>query len=388
MNDVERHEKLIPQGTQVASKSRSRFCRGYGPAWIDSADHCFVHCGDREWIDMTAGLGALVTGHVYPYFHTASPMTLPLPHRNELALAEYLSSRIPWAEQMRFLKTGTDATTAAVRQARVFTGRDLIVDFGDYHGWSDPFLTSEQEGVPYAVRDLTIRRSRVIDQIAVVDKTVAAVILEPHPLQGMDVDFLTALRARCTEVGAVLIFDEVISGFRLHMQGAAGVSGVIPDLTCAGKAMGNGWPISVLYGRADIMSCWDRTHISGTHFAEPTAMAMAIKVLDETGGQVLWQEDPPKLPAPFEVVGTRMWWCVRGPAAHLTLLQKRLMDAGYLTNFSHFTYHALHSHEERYMRFLREEAAHLSTLDGPFVERLLRADGIPINKTIFRRTSA
>lgn len=117
---------------------------------------------------------------------------------------------------------------------------------------------------------------------------VAAVILEPASLKHYDIDFLKALRQRCNEKNMVLIFDEVITGFRAAPGGIAELSGVQPDLWCAGKAMGNGWPISVIAGKREIMQCFSRTHLSGTHYAEPTAMAAAITTLKEMKKKKFW----------------------------------------------------------------------------------------------------
>lgn len=376
----ERHNQLVPMGTQVSSKGRFRFCEGYGPEWIHDADGCRVMDDqDRTYIDVTGGLGGLVLGH--NRLQSRQPGLFPLPHVAEGELAEYLNQKIPHAESMRFLKTGTDATSAAIRLARISTGRDHVVDLGSYHGWADAFITPEHQGVPEMVRGLT-ERTR---DLSCIGPETAAVILEPWPLTGLDVPFLWQVAHRCDEMGAVLIYDEVISGFRCGMTGVVGHGAPVPDLTCAGKAMGNGWPISVVYGRARIMHEWHKTHISGTHFADPACMLGAMEVLEQTNGSVMFQQDPPVLPAPFQVVGTRMWWCVKGPDLALTLLQKKLLDLGWLTNFSHFTYLDLQEHEANYARDLVTLATEISLLDESHMREAL--GDIPLNRTVFRRNA-
>jgi glutamate-1-semialdehyde 2,1-aminomutase len=289
-----RHEKLIPMATQVSSKGRFRYCDGHGPAFITQGDGCRVLGSDSRWyIDWTMGLGAVTLGHGRGL--PGDAIAWPLPSFVEVLLAEKIQQLMPSMEMMRFLKTGTDATTAAVRLARAFTGRNNILRCG-YHGWQDWALNSdyaEKEGVPQCVRNMTISvpYGDALNLTAeIVAHKPAALIIEPAPISGMNAAFLAEARAVCSENGVVLIFDEVITGFRMHPGGAQKLAGVNPDLTCAGKAMANGQPISVVGGRADIMQKFCDTHISGTHFAEVHAMRAALfnleqmeKSLAETG---------------------------------------------------------------------------------------------------------
>ena len=201
----------------------------------------------------------------------------------------------------------------------------------------------------------------------------------------MDLDFLNAIRERCDHKGVVLIYDEVISGFRCGMSGVMDHGAPAPDLTCAGKAMGNGWPISVVYGKREVMECWSRTHISGTHFADPACMQGALEVLEQTKGVMMFQDDPPVLPEPFLTVGTKMWWCVKGPDLQLTALQKRLMDKGWLTNFSHFTYQCFQEYERHYRDLLVVEATAIAGLSDEQVRAELGS--IPLNRSVFRRNA-
>jgi glutamate-1-semialdehyde 2,1-aminomutase len=342
MDDVERHEAIFPFGAQVSSKSRRRFCRGKenGPRWIEGGLGAFVRAdNNRSYLDLTAGLGALTLGH---RTCADTPRAYPLPTKEELILADKIQAMIPWAWRMRFLKNGGDATTAAIRLARVYTGRDEIVDFGNYHGCQDAFISEDHDGVPSCIRALTVRLAPTIENLARIDDRVAAVILEAAPLNPLPDGFLDALRARTARAGTVLIFDDVISGFRAHRQGAAGLAGVIPDLTCAGKAMGNGWPISVVYGNRDVMSCWERTHLSATHWAEPSAMTAAVDNLNQMIDAGFWE-----LQKQWDFggqVSNGYWSVLKLSDVEQTFVQSKLLDLGIITNMSQFFYLDLWEH--------------------------------------------
>lgn len=344
MNDVQRHEKIFPFGCNVSSKSRRRFCEGKvnGPKWITESCGAYVYDQNgKAYIDLTAGLGAITLGHRE---NAKTTRCYPLPSHAELMLADKIQSMIPWAWRMRFLKNGGDATSAAIRLARVYTGRDYVVDFGNYHGCQDAFITDDHDGVPEAVRALTMRPTPTFEHIdRYVNESVACVILEGSPLNPLSEGFLASLKRKCARVGAVLIFDDIISGFRAHPQGAAGLSGVIPDLTCAGKAMANGWPISVVYGDADIMSCWERTHLSATHWAEPSAMEAAVKNLNLMQEERFWEHQEEWGFAGQADNGH--WSVLKLPEPDATFVQSYLLDLDIITNLSQFFYLDLMPHK-------------------------------------------
>lgn len=354
--DVERHEALIPLGCQVSSKGRFRNCAGFGPDWIAGGAGAHVWDDPRHrYIDWSCGLGALTLGHGGPIGHT--PACLPLPHRVELDLAEMLHAWIPCAEQVRFLKTGTDATSACVRLARVHTGKDIIIDAGNYHGCADWSLAAEHEGVPQCVRDLT-KRVPYNDAAAVEELlakgNVAAVILEPVSLIAPADGYLQRLRGLCTLHGAVLIFDEVITGIRMAKGGAQEVYGVVPDLCAIGKGMANGYPISAVCGKREVMQCWERTHLSGTHFGDPGCMNAALVTMHRLASADFWAHQ--------KHIGTRMlegtkaaitnagcdavaksvghphWWVLQiADPIKQTFVQERMIEGGVLgSNGSHF----------------------------------------------------
>jgi glutamate-1-semialdehyde 2,1-aminomutase len=289
----DRHDQLVPMGTMVSSKGRFRYCDGFGPEFIIDGDGCQVKGSNDKWyVDWACGLGAITLGHRRGLMGDA--ISWPMPSTAEVDLAELVCRMVPCAEAVRFMKNGSDATAAAVRLARAFTGREKIVRCG-YHGWNDIFLNAdyaEKKGVPQCVRDLTVSvpfgdLESLEDHLLKGD--VAAFILEPAPLCAPKDWYLRMVKDSCEKVGTVLIFDEVITGFRMAAGGAQQVYGVTPDLTAAGKAMGNGHPISVVCGRHDIMECWGETHLSGTHFGEVHAMRAAVYTLSKMDNDDFWQ---------------------------------------------------------------------------------------------------
>jgi glutamate-1-semialdehyde 2,1-aminomutase/spore coat polysaccharide biosynthesis protein SpsF len=200
----------------------------------------------------------------------------------EVELAELLVELIPCAERVRFGKNGSDATSACVRIARAATGRDRIAA-GGYHGWQDWYIgaTARHKGVPGAVRSLTHR-------FPFLDLPALEAILERHPgeFAGVIVEtvgateppegHLEALRDLTHAHGALLIFDEIVTGFRVHLGGAQARYGVTPDLSAFGKSMGNGMPISAVVGRADLMAEMEHIFFSSTFGGETLSLAASL----------------------------------------------------------------------------------------------------------------
>ena len=187
---------------------------------------------------------------------------------------------------VRFGKNGSDATSGAVRAARAFTGRDRVACCG-YHGWQDWYIgsTTRNAGVPKAVRDLT--HLFAYNDLASLEKLLeehpgefAAVIMEPVNFVEPAPGFLEGVKHLAHRHGALLIFDEICVGFHFGLGGAQKLFGVTPDLACFGKAMGNGFPISCVLGRADVMQAFDEIFYSFTFAGEVASMAAAMKVLD------------------------------------------------------------------------------------------------------------
>jgi len=277
--------------------------RGHGSSLVD--------VDGREYVDYVCSWGALILGHVHPAvlaaIHAAAEngWTYGAPCPAEVELAEAVRRRMPSVEVMRFVNSGTEATMAAVRLARAATGRDLIIKFeGCYHGHADGFLVKagsgvatlglpDSPGVPAALASLTLT-APFNDATAVAElfrkhaKSIAAVIVEPYVGNAgfipPDADFHPALRALCDDHGALLIFDEVMTGFRVAAGGAQERLGIVPDLTTLGKIVGGGFPVGVYGGRADLMhriAPDGPVYQAGTLSGNPIAMAAGLATLRE-----------------------------------------------------------------------------------------------------------
>ena len=262
------------------------------PARMTRASGCRVWDeAGREYVDYVMALGAVALGYGHPDVNRAAESAIaagvvgPLPPIAEEALAEALSARIPWLEQMRFLKTGAEAVAAAVRLARVATGRDEVLGCG-YHGWLD-WCQGSTEGVPAAVRglfaelpfnDVAVGR----DMIRAHAPRLAAVVIEPVIVTEPTRDWLRMLRVETERVGAILIFDEIKTAFRLAIGGAVARYALepAPDLVVLGKALGNGFPLAVVGGSKDLMAGATRTWISSTLATEGVALAAARATLE------------------------------------------------------------------------------------------------------------
>ena len=244
----------------------------------------------REYLDYVMALGAVALGYGHLEVNRAAEVALaagvvgPLPPVAEEELAEALSERIPWLEQMRFLKTGAEAVAAAVRLARVATGRDDVLGCG-YHGWLD-WCQGTSEGVPAAVRGLfaelpfnDVAGGR--EMIRMRAPQLAAVVIEPVVVTEPTREWLQMLRSETERAGAILIFDEIKTGFRLAIGGAVARYGLRPgpDLVVFGKALANGFPLAVVGGRKDLMAAANRTWISSTLATEGVALAAARATL-------------------------------------------------------------------------------------------------------------
>jgi glutamate-1-semialdehyde 2,1-aminomutase/spore coat polysaccharide biosynthesis protein SpsF len=286
--------RVIPGGSQTVSKGATQFVQGVAPTFLVRGQGSHVWDADgNEYIDFPMALGPIILGHCY---HTvdeavsqqmAHGVSFSLPHPLEIEVAEHLAAMVPCAEMARFGKNGSDATAGAVRLARAYTSRDLIACCG-YHGWQDWYIgaTTFNRGVPKAVRQLTITfEYNNIDSLKRLlnrnRKRVAAVILEPIGVLEPEGEFLQQVRDLCNREGCLLIFDEVITGFRLARGGAQEYFGVIPDLACFGKAMANGYPLSAVVGPREIMKHFEETFFSFTFGGEALSLAASLATLKE-----------------------------------------------------------------------------------------------------------
>jgi len=265
----------------------------------------------RRYVDLCMSWGPLILGHAVPEVISAAReameegLTFGAPSRRELSLARRIKTMVPFMEKMRFVSSGTEAVMSALRAARGFTGRDRILKFdGCYHGHSDAMLVKagsglitfgepSSAGVPKGFADLTLVSS--LDDLEALDKVfdqcgdqLAAAIIEPIPANNgllvQDGVFLNRLRELCTKHGTVLIFDEVISGFRVAPGGAAELLGITPDLVTYGKIIGGGMPVGLYGGRKDIMAVISPdgpVYQAGTLSGNPVAMAAGLATLEK-----------------------------------------------------------------------------------------------------------
>ena len=258
----------------------------------------------RRYIDLVQSYGAIILGHAHPTVvdaitrAAADGTSYGAPTPREMKLAEAIRERVPTCERVRLMSSGTEATMTAIRLARGATGRNRIVKFaGNYHGAADPLLAASGSGVATlglpgtagvpaaAVADTMVVPYNIVPEL---DDAVACVIVEPvaanmglvPPARG----FLEGLRAACDRAGALLIFDEVITGFRVDLGGAQARYDVRPDITCFGKVIGGGLPIGAIGGRRDVMeqlSPLGPVFHAGTLSGNPLATAAGLAALDE-----------------------------------------------------------------------------------------------------------
>jgi glutamate-1-semialdehyde 2,1-aminomutase len=287
-----RAEKVIPLGSQTFSKSRIQYPQGQAPLFLTHGRGGRVwDVDDNEYIDLVCGLLPVVLGYCDPDVDGAirsqleKGITFSLATELEIELAELLVEIIPSAEMVRFGKNGSDVTAACVRIARAVTGRDHIAA-GGYHGWQDWYIgaTTRHKGVPNAVRELT-HKFPFLDLNALEDLfnqykgQFAGVIVETVGAVEPPAGHLEALRDLTHRHGALLIFDEIITGFRVHLGGAQARYGVTPDLSAFGKSMGNGMPISAIVGRAEFMTEMENIFFSSTFGGETLSLAAGIATL-------------------------------------------------------------------------------------------------------------
>lgn len=290
---LERAKRVIPGCAQTFSKGYTQYVQGVAPIFLRRGKGCRVWDVDgNEYIDYVQGLLPNILGYAHDEVNAAAAAQLQeghsfsLPHPLEVQLAERLTRLIPCAEMVRFGKNGSDATSGAVRAARAFTNRDRIACCG-YHGWQDWYIgsTTRNAGVPPTVRQLT--HPFTYNDLSSLEKLFnehpgefAAVIMEPMNFVDPARGFLTGVKELAHKHGALLIFDEICTGFHFGLGGAQKLFGVTPDLACFGKAMGNGFPIACVLGRADVMRIFSEIFFSFTFAGEVASMAATMKVLD------------------------------------------------------------------------------------------------------------
>ena len=284
--------ELIPAQTQTLAKGPGQNIKGVAPKYLQRGKGSHVWDVDgNEYIDYTMAVGPLSLGYAYDKVDDAireqlkDGITFSLMHPLEVEVAQLINKVVPNAESIRYSKVGADVTSAAVRLARAYTGRNKVLCCG-YHGWHDWYIsvTDRNKGIPQQVQDLTFTFNyndiqSVIDSI---DEDTACVILEPFVFEEPKDNFLYKLRDVCTQNGTVLIFDEMWTGFRVAVGGAQEYFGVKADLACFSKAVANGMPISILTGKKDIMKLLEKDVFFFTTFGgEALSLAAVIATVTE-----------------------------------------------------------------------------------------------------------
>jgi glutamate-1-semialdehyde aminotransferase len=296
----------IPGFTSTASK-RPEALYGPGaprglPVRLTRALGCEVWDAEgRRYLDFIMALGAVSLGYGHPAVNAAAHAAIdagvvgPLPPELEERVADRLARLVPWMERARFLKTGAEAVAAAVRLARAHTGREVILRSG-YHGWLDWCQPAGTPGVPQALAELSeelpfndSERGRTLIRRA--GDRLAAVVIEPVVETAPTAEWLAMLREETERVGALLILDEIKTGFRLAVGGAAERYAIVPDLVAVGKALANGFPLAAVAGRREVMEQVRHTWISSTLATESVALAAA----EATLGVIAEQDVPAHL---------------------------------------------------------------------------------------------
>jgi glutamate-1-semialdehyde aminotransferase len=288
--------KLIPSVTQTLAKGPQQNIKGIAPKYLQKGKGSHVWDVDgNEYIDFNMAIGPLSLGYAYDKVDNAiikqleDGITYSLMHPLEVEVAELINEIIPNAESIRFSKTGADVTSASIRVARAFTGRERVLCCG-YHGWHDWYIsvTDRNKGIPNSVQDFTFtfNYNDLESFKNSIDDDIAAVILEPFVFEAPKNDFLNELKEICTKNGTLLIFDEMWTGFRIALGGAQEFFNVKADLATFSKAIANGMPLSVLTGRKDVMNVLEKdvffyTTFGGEALSLAAAKATMIELRDK-----------------------------------------------------------------------------------------------------------
>lgn len=296
---LERASGLVPGCAQTTSKGPTNWVQGVAPTHLERGAGSHVWDVDgNEYIDYVSSLGPIILGHDYPAVTDAVTSQVSegtmfsLPHPLGVEVAERFRELVPCAEMVHFAKNGNDVTTLAAKLARAHTGRDIIATQG-YHGWSDTWMgtTPMHQGIPDAVRNNTVEfeyndiesLERIFDRHP---DDVAAIVTTPVNLSPPEDEFLERVREIADREDALLVFDEILTGFRFAVGGAQEFFDVVPDLGCFAKGMANGYPISAIAGRRDVMEGLtdDEFFFSTTYAGETVSLAAAkacLSVLDD-----------------------------------------------------------------------------------------------------------
>lgn len=285
--------RRIPGGSQTGSKRPQNFAYGAYPIYAQRAEGCRITDVDgNEFIDYVMALGPIVLGYQYPAVDEAiieqvrEGIIAGLLFPEEVELAELMAELVPCAEMVRYFKGGGEATAAAARLVRAHTGREIILNAG-YRGWPDVWTAQHNDGgIPKAL-EASVRSfspasgpEGVAQLLKEYEGNVAGIFI--GVLGGeVSAEYLQAVKELAHQHGALLVYDEIVTGFRLSQGGLQGYTQVVPDVACFAKAMANGMPISAVAGRADVMKTMEGLRISITYGGEAVSIAASIATLKE-----------------------------------------------------------------------------------------------------------
>ena len=431
-----RAKQLIPGGTQLLSKRPEMFAPGLWPTYAREARGCeVIDLDGRRFIDMTtSGIGSCLLGYADPDVTEAVQRRVALGSMSslnaaeEVELAELLIELHPWAEQVRYARSGGESMAIAVRIARAATGRDKIV-FCGYHGWSDWYLAANvnpagatdglqghllpglaPNGVPRGLAGtalpFTYNRLQELEQLVTRHGSeLAAVVMEPTRSTDPEPGFLEGVRELCNRCGATLIFDEISSGWRMHLGGAHLKYGVMPDVAVFAKALGNGHPMAAIIGRRRVMEAAQTSFISSTYWTEavgPTAALATIRKLRDVniaahtshiGGLMRdgWKFLGQRYAVPVKISGHAALLGLsfehEQAAALGTFLTARMLDRGFLTGSGFYPSYAHKEHHvTQYFAALEPTFTELADAirEGDVLQRL-QMIGVPVRHTGFAR---
>jgi glutamate-1-semialdehyde 2,1-aminomutase len=425
-----RARRLIPGGTQLLSKRPEMFLPDEWPAYYSRARGAETWDLDgNRYIDVSHfGVGACILGFADPDVDAAvleairagTMSTLNCPE--EVELAELLVELHPWAEMARFCRGGGEAMAIAARIARAASGRDKIA-FCGYHGWHDWYLAAnlaedhaldghllaglEPAGVPRGLTGtmLPFHYNRIEELRAIVaqhGRELAAIVMEPARDEGPGAGFLEEIREIARQVGAVLVFDEVTSGWRMNTGGIHRTYGVDPDIAVFAKAMGNGYPMAAVIGRRTVMDAAQRSFISSTSWTEKIGPAAALAMIRKHRArnvaqhliavgervQAGWRSaaESAGLPVAIGGIAPLSHFSVKGEdsAALMTLFTRRMLGLGFLASGQLYASYAHEPHHvDRYLTAVGEVFAGLAraAADGDIARHL----GGPIKHSGFQR---
>jgi len=398
-------KEFIPGMTQLLSKRPDMFSMGVWPGYYSRAKGCSVwDLDDNRYTDMSiSGIGANILGYadddvdeaVIEAIRGGSSSSLNCPE--EVELAELLCELHPWASMARFTRSGGEAMTVAVRIARAHTQKDVVA-FCGYHGWHDWYLSAnlgtenalgehlitglDPRGVPQGLKGTAhpFRFNHIEELekiVAAHGKELAAVVLEPIRNLSPTPEFVQGVREIATDCGAVLIVDEISSGFRMNTGGAHLLLGYDPDMAVFSKSLGNGYPIAAVIGKESVMQSAQRTFISSTCWTERTGPAAALATIRKHGSENVgdhlmklgqqvqdsWKELLSKHGIPGQVSGmlpmSHIDFQTPYPMETKALFIQLMLEKGYLASN---LYYAMHAHSGDHI------SGYLKAVDSVFQE--------------------